>query len=104
MIGIIGIITVILWIAVSLSINAKKYTLPAEIQEQTKKLPDTIDKNTIRDVDQRRQYTQDELSSFPIALDVATQGSPTPKPSPSTAQQASGSAETQTSTQPPQIF
>lgn len=114
--------TVVIWVVISLITSQRKLGISPELQKLAQPLTPTLNQETLRQVEQKRFYSEGELSRFPIykiisspdgaselvvTIDTDTQtlfpsSSPVPSPSPSPSPEAVTEATTSgTATVPP---
>lgn len=93
---------IIVWIGLSLYFSFKKTSLPLNVQKQLQPLSPVLDAETLKSLNSRRVYTQEELSAFEVVREVtedqngnkagSTQVLITPTPTPTSSPTATTSA------------
>ena len=86
---VISLACLLIWIGVSVYFSFKKTTLPPNVQKQLSPLTPVIDNKTLKELEQRRPYTPEELIGFEVVKEITVDESgvgtkksaPTPKPS-----------------------
>ena len=90
------------WIGSGVYFSVKRTTLPADLQKKMIPLIPTIDIKTIQDLQNRRSFSEEELSSFPISKEIIVNKNapttPTPKPKVDVSKLATQSASPSTAT------
>lgn len=63
---IFSLVTVVFWIGFSIYLSQQQTKLSIDIRKHTEPLNPNINRETIQEVSDRKTYTPEELSSFPI--------------------------------------
>ena len=61
---------IIVWIGLSLYFSFKKTSLPLNVQKQLQPLSPVLDVETLKSLNSRRVYTQEELAAFEVVREV----------------------------------
>lgn len=61
---------IIVWIGLSLYFAFKKTSLPLNVQKQLQQLSPVLDVETLKSLNSRRVYTQEELSAFEVVREI----------------------------------
>ena len=61
---------IIVWIGLSLYFSFKKTSLPLNVQKQLQPLSPVLDVETLKRLNNRRVYTQEELAAFEVVREV----------------------------------
>lgn len=65
---IFSIVTIMIWVGFTLFRSQQVVQIPAELQKMAIPLTPTIDLDVVTRIEQKKDYTDQELSNFPIYL------------------------------------
>ncbi len=61
---IFSLVTVFIWIGISIFLSQKKTKVPEKVQNYTKPLNPNIDREIVEEIEARRYFSEDELQNF----------------------------------------
>lgn len=98
---VISLACLLIWIGVSIYFSFKKTTLPPNVQKQLSPLTPVIDTKALKELEQRKQYTPEELTGFDVIKEIiidensvgGKKNTTVPTPSPKSTSSATSSAQ-----------